>query len=332
MNSRKSIKEITEEITFTPFDSSALEELKNWIHKDSLADVKAAFGPHVESFADINIPFVSTLADQSLSSMRDAISMIATVRTSYHALIHIGYIYLTQMRNINTKGCIIECIYVNKLFRRKDYEYRILKRLVNFTLHELRCNSCSLWIYASNFLFLSIARTLNFRLARIQIDTSGNNSRYCYAIVLQNEPNKVQKDLQQKYAIVLPSVSRKRSHAPNMLIPNYLSFKKNLLRINKFQNIIKGPFKRRQGIFYSPILKEAKRFLSEESKQKFAQSWSEKDKKLRLVKVNNMKEYSKKDLQLAENYNNFRRTKYSNRFKDTSFTSKTILKPMELAK
>jgi hypothetical protein len=324
------LKEIKEEITFTPFDSSTFEELKSWMHRDSLTDIKATFGPHVENFTDINIPFTSTLADQSLAGVRDTISMVATIRTSYHSLIHIGYIYLRQMRSRNSKVCIIECIYVNRLFRQKDYEYRILKRLVSFALHELRCNSCSLWVYASNFLFLSIARTLNFRLARIQTDASGNNSRYCYAIVLQSELNKMQKELEQKYAIVIPSASRERLHTPNMIIPNYLSLKKNLLRINKLQNISKGPFKRRQGIFYSPILKEAKRFLSEESKQKFTQSWNEKDNKLKLVK--DTKDYSSQHIQLAENYNSPKRIKYSNEFKKTSFTSKTMLKPLEIAK
>ena len=83
---------IKEEITFMPFDTEAFKELKDWITNDDLSALQSTFGPNVNSFEDINIPFMKTLADKELPDSYNLTSMIAAVRTSYHRLIHIGYV------------------------------------------------------------------------------------------------------------------------------------------------------------------------------------------------------------------------------------------------
>ena len=63
-----------------------------------------------------------------------------------------------------------------------------------------------------------------------------------------------------------------------MSIPNYLYFKKSLVRINNSYKPIQGAFKRKEGIFYSPILRdEAMLIVRQEAKKDIARSWNERD-------------------------------------------------------
>lgn len=243
-------KDAHEQLVFMPFEFSSLIELKDWIAKDSGAEIRAAFGPKATRFEDIRQRVTSALFDDASSS-----SMMVTIRTPYHRLINIGYILLTQALRNSRKVCFIELLYLAKAFREKDFEHRVLRKAVEFALNDLQSAACYIWIYKTNYLFLSIARTLSFRLVSMETDGLGVGERYCYAIGLPNSEDKVQNALAQRYAI--PATK-----TPDMAIPNYLFFKKNLLNINSKQKVDKGTFKRKEGIFYSPILRaEAMRVL-----------------------------------------------------------------------
>eukprot|EP00826_Nyctotherus_ovalis_P025564 TRINITY_DN19829_c0_g1_i1.p1 TRINITY_DN19829_c0_g1~~TRINITY_DN19829_c0_g1_i1.p1 ORF type:complete len:232 (+),score=42.93 TRINITY_DN19829_c0_g1_i1:78-773(+) len=230
MDTKQGLNGVTEQLVFTPFDIPSLSELKGWISRDSQAEVKATFGPSATDFSSIEIPFVPTLAEHQ--SMPNAISMTATIRTSYRSLIHIGYIYVTHSP---AKHCYINCIYLNKVFRQKDYEYRILKQLVAFLVNNLKCTACFIWIFACNYLFLSIARTLGFRLTRTQTDKAGTSVRYCYAIT-----ERLDKEIR--------SPAKLKARVPNMKIPDYLKLKSKLVKINIEQKVIEGSFKRKDGV------------------------------------------------------------------------------------
>ena len=119
-----------------------------------------------------------------------------------------------------------------------------------------------MWIFPNNFLFLSIARTLNFRLIRVQANSSGVSTRYCYSIISQTEQNKLKENLEKKFAIIIPTESKNLKKTPELTIPNYLHLKRNLIRINNCLKLARGSFKRKEGIFYSSILRnEARKFL-----------------------------------------------------------------------
>jgi len=232
----KAQKDVRENLVFMPFEFSSLVELESWIKKDTQAEIKAVFGSKVNKFEDIKLQITSTLLDEP-----NWVSMMVTIRTSYRQLINIGYVLLTQKRQNGRKLCYIEYLYLNRAFREKDYEYRVLKKAVEFALKELQCDSCFIWIYKSNYLFLSIAKTLSFRLVKTEPDNLNNSTRHCYAISLPSNYNKVP--------------TEKIVKSPDMSIPNYLHLKKNLLKMNSEQKVGKGTFKRKEGVFYSPILK-----------------------------------------------------------------------------
>ena len=247
MSSHKTIQET---LVFMPFDLFSLSELKFWISKDSKSEIKAAFGPSVDCFDDIKFPLPSVIGEDPSPNSN---SMLITIRTSYHQLINIGYVHLIQRQKNYTNVCYIDCLYISRAFRQKDYEYKILRKIIEFAMNELKCSSCFMWIYATNYLFLSIARILRFHLTGIETDSSGNNSRYCYLVTSPRIDNRIQKKLEKKYAIVIPE-NPSSPKIPDMSIPNYIYFKKNLMKINGSQKIDKGAFKRKDGVFYSPLL------------------------------------------------------------------------------
>jgi len=255
MEIEKRNSRVTEQLAFTPFDIPKFRELKAWISRDTQTEIKTAFGPSVTDFASIKIPFVSTLAEHQ--SAPNAISMIVTIRTSYKTLINIGYIYITYKASRLIRSCYINCVYINKVFRKKDYEYRILKKLIDFLITELKSSFCFIWIYSCNYLFLSIARTLGFRLIRTLTDKTGKNIRYCYAITESNAA-KVN--------------SPERVRIPEMRIPDYLKLKSNLIKINIEQKIDRGSFKRKAGVVYSPMLELKPREFKNHFKQGYSRN------------------------------------------------------------
>ncbi len=248
-----------EDIVFTPFDESALAELKSWLLKDSSPEVALAFGSRMFLPSGINHDLLRSLLSGEAT---DLVSMMATIRTSYHTLIHIGYVQLKQTVQAG-RNCYINRLYLSKSFRHKDYEYVILRKLVEFAVNDLHCDRCLIWISARNYLFLSIARTLCFRLVKMATGPAGTVVRYCYIVATPEVDDKMLAELESKYAIKIPEIPAARARIPDMAIPNYMNFKRRLRDINKLHEA-RSLERRSAGQYYSPVVKvPAKNFASE---------------------------------------------------------------------
>jgi len=259
-------KLISEEIVFTPFNENALKQLTEWILKDDPEEVKISFTPNIYYHGQINKRFLTSFLTNNDSELNGSfvntensenISMLATIKTSYHTLMNIGFVQIKQCFTEPSKTSYINIIYLSKPFRQKDYEYHILRKLVDFTVRNLQCDLCMIWISVYNYLFLSIARTLGFRLTKlITHPLTGATIRYCYAITNSNLiPKRLQENLSKNYAIELPIRSKSRPVVPDMEIPHYLWLKKNLIKLNRNQGVPEGFNKRKHALYYSPILR-----------------------------------------------------------------------------
>ncbi len=242
MKCNRKTPEVNENIVFTPFDEPGLEELRSWLLKDSPAEIRSAFGPHMLAPSGVNNELLRSLLTFDSGESPETISMMATIRTSYHTLIHIGYVQLKQSVQAG-RNCYINHVYLSKPFRQKDYEYSIFRRLVEFAVKDLRCDRCLIWIPVHNYLFLSIARTLGFRLVKMATTPAGTVVRYCYAVTSAPE-------------------ATAESKVPDMAIPNYIIFKRKLQMVNRLHETKSSPLQRRSAACYSPIVQDARMYFS----------------------------------------------------------------------
>ena len=206
-------KEPIECITFTPFTESNVGEVHKWIESDNFVDIHSAFGSRIFSTKnyEINEKFMFSLLHSSPSANEAShpneeeecnIPMMITIRTSYHKLLNIGFVHLVKLANTNDNlmenDCLIKHLYIGKGFRLKEYEYKSIQKLVEYVLQELGYSRCIMWVYENNYLFLSILRTLNFKLVRTYKPEKDmfNLTKYCFKI--STEPvNIVEPDILQ---------------------------------------------------------------------------------------------------------------------------------------
>jgi len=222
--SETKIPRVAEEIAFTPFSEASIPILTQWLENDIPFDVYSSFGQNAllkdKPKSIVNKEFLYSL----LSSHDDTLSMLVTIRMSYHSLLNIGYIYLTQI-NKQKNECVINYLYISKPFRSKDYEFRTFQKIVEFTLNDMRCERCYVWVDERNYLFLALARTLKLKLVKIGSDPKTREKRYCY-ILGKIKSEALDNYLFRKYAINVNAISPEKSLNPTKIaLDNYMNFK-----------------------------------------------------------------------------------------------------------
>ncbi len=260
---------VSEEITFTPFTSVAVLELKSWIEHDQPLDVLTAFGPSVLAKTTVPLKANPGFLDNLLHPPENGpahLSMLVTIRTSYHSLLNIGYVQLTPP-NKSKMECTINYLYISKPFRYKDYEYKTFQKIIEFVMTDLRCERCFIWVDEGNYLFLSLAKTLKLKLVKIGTRSGGaggSQKRYCY-MVGRVKSTAMNNYLFRKYAICIDSLPESpRSVKPvTTKIEDYMEFKSKLHEINKIHEKT-SPATKKSTIYYSPVVKTTRETFSKD--------------------------------------------------------------------
>jgi len=254
-------------LVFMPFSYENLKELRTYISQDTSPELIKSFGKSIflENSTNINFGFISQF--HSPENMPGIHSMSVTIKTSYKKLINIGFIQIL-VDGDNQNWSTIKHLYIFKPFRRKDYEFMALRKGVEFSFNELKCERCFIWVSEENYLYLAIVRTASFHLIKT-VTNSNNGQIYCFMYCKEPKtklssngqsiiakPSQINKT-PNKIQSLNNSSNWDQTSIFDQLIPDYQDFKNKLDSINRVHAIsnkfVKTP--RRTAIYYSPIIK-----------------------------------------------------------------------------
>ena len=287
---------ISESLALTPFTENCLGEINHWLQNETPPDILTAFGRKIMNTPpkEINQNFLCNLI-KTPSTIQAGKWMgwfiqplMITVRTSYHSLVNMGFVQLRRSRE-SPNECLIKYLYIRKAFRQKDFEYLSLAKIVEFIFINLNCERAYIWIYENNYLFLSMMRTLAFKLikskrpremrmavneertweGRQEIGEEKGLCKHCFMISSRgglnvnkpswsrSPPNPKLLSHQHKSTNQIREkreISKKTDIVPNMSIPNYLHFKQKLRDINRVHGLRSASTSKQSVGWYSPIL------------------------------------------------------------------------------
>jgi RimJ/RimL family protein N-acetyltransferase len=92
------------------------------------------------------------------------ISYVIAIKTSYAAVLNIGFLQL-KIEEIGSQT-LINYFYIAKAFRRKDYEVKALQALLEFQFNTLNMRKTIFWVYENNYSFIAMMNSLKYLIAK----------------------------------------------------------------------------------------------------------------------------------------------------------------------